>query len=348
MSDEQDLNAQRTRMMEIWHEYGHTYNVFVSEEQPFPDEWEPEVPEPDDKGHLSPQALKHWEQLFPTKEFLRQRYSDNHVLEGPSLDFDCLVPKFQRRMHYRVAEDEHGNPLHIPVQDRYEWYASALRIGIFRSQVGFRCRSILCERHWCKLHSKNRKELPVIDVFSLIDIFEGCGLAQAMSIVAKWFGVKLQSFESEGTGPVKGDRYAVPKKAIYELLGRFPNMRHQHVEAFIRDAAQLVRSCQLVPWHGRMFDEEQAFLSQKLIGNLFQIKSPAAKAYLWLLIQQEEAARNTRQLFEVTDSELAAALGVSLPTAGTYRRELANQGLIKVEEKKRGKNREITIKKVKY
>jgi hypothetical protein len=347
MSVEHDLNAQRTRMMEIWHEYGQTFNSFMPEEQPFPDEWEPEVPGTDDKGRLSPQALKHWDQLFPTKEFLRQRYAQHQILEGPSLWFDCLVPKFQRRMHYRVAEDEHGNPQHLRVQDAHEWYASALRIGIFRSQVGFSCRSMLCERRWCKLHRQYRPRIPV-DIYSLIDLFEGCGLSQAVSIVGTWFGVKLQSFETAGSGPVKGYRYAVPKEAIYELLGRFPNMRHQHVEDFIREALQLVRGCQLVPWHGRMFDEERAFLSQKLIGNLFRIKSPAAKAYLWLLIVQEERARNTREPFGVTDSELAGALGVSLPTVGTYRRELANQGLVKVEEKKRGKNREITIRKVKY
>lgn len=221
MSDEQHLNAHRTRMVEIWHEYGQTFNSFVPQEQPFPDEWEPEVPETDDKGRLGPQALKHWEQLFPTKELLHQRYADFHILEGPSLDFDCIVPKFQRRMHYRVAEDKHGNPLHMPVQDRYEWYASALRIGIFRSQVGFSCRSMLCERHWCKLHRQYPQRIPV-DIYSLIDLFEACGLAQAVSIVAKWFGVKLQPFESAGAGPVKGYRYAVPKAAIYDLLGRYP------------------------------------------------------------------------------------------------------------------------------
>jgi hypothetical protein len=347
MNDEQDLNAQRTRMMEIWHEYGKTFNSFVPEEQPFPEEWEPALAGPDDKERLSPQVLKHWEQLFPTKEFLRQRYADHHILEGPSLDFDCLVPKFQRRMHYRVAQDEHGNPLHIPVQDRYEWYASALRIGIFRSQVGFSCRSMLCERRWCKLHMEYRPRIPV-DIYSLVDLFEACGLAQAVSIVGKWFGVNLQAFETAGTGPVKGYRYAVPKQALYELLTRYPNMRHQHVEAFIREATQLIRSCHLVPWHGRMFEEDRAFLSQKLIGNLFRIKGPAAKAYLWLLIVQEERARNTREPFGVTDSQMVSALGVSLPTAGTYRRELANQGLVKVEEKERGKNREITIRKVKY
>jgi hypothetical protein len=54
--DKEDLNAQRNRTMQIWHEYGKTYNVFVPAEQPFPDEWEPEVPEPDDKGRLSPMA----------------------------------------------------------------------------------------------------------------------------------------------------------------------------------------------------------------------------------------------------------------------------------------------------
>jgi hypothetical protein len=36
MSDEQDLNAQRTRMMKIWHEYGKTYDLFVPKEQPDP------------------------------------------------------------------------------------------------------------------------------------------------------------------------------------------------------------------------------------------------------------------------------------------------------------------------
>jgi hypothetical protein len=80
MSDEEDLNAQRNRMMEIWHEYGQTFNSFVPEEQPYPEEWEPELPGSDDKGRLSPQVLKHWEQLFPTKEFVRQRYEQRRTL----------------------------------------------------------------------------------------------------------------------------------------------------------------------------------------------------------------------------------------------------------------------------
>jgi hypothetical protein len=242
MSDEKDLNTERTRIMEIWDEYGRTFNAFVPEEQPYPDEWEAHVPGPDAKGRLCPQVLKHWEQLFPTKPFLRERYAEHHILEGPTLWFDCLVTKFQKRMKFRVAQDQHGNPLHIPVRDGHEWYDSALRIGIFRSQVGFSCRSMLCERRWCKLHQQYRPRIPV-DIYSLVDIFEGCGLAQAVSIVGKWFGVKLQPFESAGAGPVKGYRYAVPKQALHDLLARYPNMRHQHVEAFIREAAGLVRGC---------------------------------------------------------------------------------------------------------
>ena len=347
MSYEQDLNAQRSRMMEIWHEYGRTFNSFVPEEQPFPDEWEIEVPGADDKGRLSPQALKHWEQIFPTKEFLRHRYAEHHILEGPPLRFDCLVLKFQRRMHYRVVQDEHGNAQHVPVQDTHEWYDSALRIGIFRSQVGFSCRSMLCERRWCKLHQKYPGRIPV-DIYSLIDLFEACGLAQALSIAARGFGVKLQAFESGGGVPVKGYRYAVPKQAIYDLLDRYPNMRHQHVDAFIREAAQLIRSCPLVPWHGRMFDEERAFLSKKLIGNLYRIKSPAAKAYLWLLIQQEEAARNTKEAFGITDAALAEALGVSKTTAATYREQLQELGFVTTGVEKVGKIRQIRVERVKY
>jgi hypothetical protein len=350
MSDEQDLNARRTQLLKLWHEYGKAFNVFVPEEQPFPEEWELDLPGSDEKGRLSPQVLKHWEQLFPTKEFLRVRYAQYQILKGPSLWFDCLVRKFQMQMRYRVVEDEYGNPVHLPVRDISEWYDSALRIGLFRSEVGFSCRSSLCERRWCKLNLKRPKQprMHWVDIYSLIDIFETCGLAQAVSIVAKGFGVKLQAFESAGTAPVKGYRYAVPKKEVYELLNRYPNMRHQHVKDFIREAVQLVRGCELVPWHGRMFDQERAFFSQKLIGNLYRIKNPAAKAYLWLLIQQEETARNTKEVFGVTDAELGEALGVSKTTAAKYREQLQELGLLKMEIEKVGKIGQITVRKVNY
>lgn len=81
--------------MEIWHEYGQTFTTFAPEEQPYPDEWEPVPPGTDDKGRLNPQALKHREELVPTKEFLHHSYAEHHILEGPSPRFDGSVPKFQ-------------------------------------------------------------------------------------------------------------------------------------------------------------------------------------------------------------------------------------------------------------
>lgn len=78
-----------------WHAYGEQFSVFVRAQQPAPSIWEPEVPEFDGKGRVNPHHLKHWKFFARTKELLRQRYGKFHVLEGPTLLFDCLVRKFQ-------------------------------------------------------------------------------------------------------------------------------------------------------------------------------------------------------------------------------------------------------------
>jgi hypothetical protein len=335
-------------LLRAWHEYGKTFSAFVPEEQPFPEIWEPEIPEPDDKGRLHIQAPKHWQYLFPTRDFLRDRYAQFHILEGPSLQFDCLVPKFQKRMYYRVVEDQHGDPVHIPVKDTHEWYDSALRIGIFQWQVGFSCRSVLCQRKWCKLNLDNPQRMNRIDIYDLIDLFKACGLGQSMSIVSKWFGVKLQPPDSKGTAQVQGYRYSVSKQAFYELLSRYRDMRHQHVESFIKETVKLIKGSQVVPWHRRKFDTDYAFLSLKVVGNLYRIKSPAAKAYLWLLIQQEETSRNTGTKFSATDAELGQGVGVSKTTAAKYREQLQALGLLKAQAEKVGKVVEIRIKSAKY
>lgn len=67
MSDKRDRNAQRTRMMEIRHEYGQTFTTSVPEEQPFPDEWEPVLPGPDEKGRLIP--IRFCKGDFPTSGY---------------------------------------------------------------------------------------------------------------------------------------------------------------------------------------------------------------------------------------------------------------------------------------
>jgi hypothetical protein len=125
-------------------------------------------------------------------------------------------------------------------------------------------------------------------------------------------------------------------------------MRPQHVEAFVRKAKDLIESSPLVSWHQRLFEKDRAFLSRKVVGNLYRIKGRAMKAYLWLLIQQEELARNSSPKFRVSDADLMRGLGITRSTAKTYREQLSALGLILVEAKKTGKKREVAITKVKY
>lgn len=349
MKSGKDVNAERKRLVELWHRYGEAFTVFVPEQQPAPEIWDPALPGRDDNGRLDPQALKHWRYLFPTKEFLRQRYAKHHVLEGPSLHFDCLVPKFQAPMRQVWGEDQYGNLAAFEVQDSPEWYAGAIRIGIFGGEVGFSCRSQSCERHWCILHKANPKRINPVDIYSLIQLFEGCSTTTVLSAVAKGFGEKLGHFETKGTGSSsKIIRYAVPKRAVYDLIARYRNVRHQHVAALLKEAEDLIKGCSTVEWHGRLFDDDVAYLSRKVVGNIRRINGAAVKAYLWLLIRQEEAARNTKAEFRVSDAELAHALGVSRPTAKTYREELARLGLVDYEKIGTGKRHVVAIKRVKY
>ena len=241
--DKKDLDAERDWLAEAWHEYAREFGVFVPEQQPAPEVWEPELPPPDEKGRLDPQVLKHWEQLFPTKNFLRERYAQYKILEGPSLDFDCLVPKFHDRITHKWVEDAYGNPDPIPVEDKHEWYDGALRIGVFQWQVGFSCRSRTCERIWCLLHRKNPKAHQPNGHLWLVALFEGISLAKAKDEVAKWFNVKLGPLKSKGVRDTSLPRRRVLKKDIYDLLGRYPHMSRQHVKPFVEEAQQLIKGC---------------------------------------------------------------------------------------------------------
>ena len=87
--DEDPEQDKRAQLLTLWHEYGGAYNVFVLEEQPDPHDWDRELPKPDDKSTLDPQALKHWRYFENTRNFLRQRYADYGIPTGPALNFDC-------------------------------------------------------------------------------------------------------------------------------------------------------------------------------------------------------------------------------------------------------------------
>jgi hypothetical protein len=150
---------------------GLRFSVFVPAHQPKPDTWDPDVEEFDEKGRVNAHYLKHWKFFVRTKEFLRERYSKYRVLESPSLFFDCLVLKFQNPMHYVRIEGEAG-PDFFPVNDTQEWYERAIRMGIFDWQVGFSCRSVLCQRGWCPMHRGNPNRINPVDIYGLLTVFE--------------------------------------------------------------------------------------------------------------------------------------------------------------------------------
>ena len=78
--------------------------------------------------------------------------------------------------------------------------------------------------------------------------------------------------------------------------------------------------------------------------NLHKIRGSALKAYLWLLIRQEELARNTKGPgLEVSDSELAAGLDISKRTACDYREKLVKLRLVEATKVKGSKIGEIAI-----
>ncbi len=349
MDDPKDTTLDRDEFVKAWHEYGLRFSVFVPDHQPKPDTWEPEVEQFDEKGRVNPHYLKHWKFLPRTKEFLRERYAKYGILQGPTLFFDCLVREFQKRMHYLRVERESG-PDFFPVNDTKAWYEKAIRMGIFDWQVGFSCRSVLCERAWCPMHRGHHPHwINHVDIYGLITVFERIPAATAKTQVGKWFGMKLGELESSGARTSERLRRKVSKKEFYDLMKEYENVRVHQVRELVRRLHALITRSPLVEWHRRQFDEDSAFLSDQAAGNLYKIDGPAVKAYVWLLIRQEELARNTRGSgLSVSDSELGDAVRVSKPTAQSYRKTLEKLKLIQTLKSKRGKIEEIRIVRVRY
>jgi len=349
MDDPKDRDEKLNKLAKAWHDYGAQFSVFVPEQQPAPTKWEPDVEEFDEKSRVNPHHLKHWKFFAQTKDFLRTRYAKYHILEGPSLRFDCLIREFQPRIFNKSYQDQDGNPVFHEVNDCREWYERVVRMDIFEWQVGFKCRSNLCERDWCLLHRRNAKKIVPVDIYSLIATFEGISVAAAKTQAGEWFGMRLGDFESKGIRPSTRLRRKVPKKDIREALARHKIVRAQHVNALVAELAGIIQRSELVEWHRRMFDADYAFLKDRAAANLFKIKSPAVKAYVWLLMCQEELARNTKGPgLEVSDSELAKGIGVTKTTAQNYRALLVKLKLIEVPPKKGSKTNEVAITKVKY
>lgn len=115
---------KRSGLLRLRHEYGKTFNVFLPSEQPDPHNWDRPLTAPDNSGTIDPQALKHWRYFERTRGFLRQRYSEHGIPAGPTLVFDCLVPKFQKPLDIPPETRKQCN---LPLKgDPPEWYTEEL------------------------------------------------------------------------------------------------------------------------------------------------------------------------------------------------------------------------------
>jgi hypothetical protein len=109
MDDPESRDEERNKLIQAWHAYGAEFSVFVPEQQPSPSTWEPDVAEFDEKGRVNPHYLKHWKFFAQTRDFLKERYAKYHILETPSLFFDCPIQKFRPRIFNKSYQDEHSN-----------------------------------------------------------------------------------------------------------------------------------------------------------------------------------------------------------------------------------------------
>ncbi len=326
----QDQNSTRNWMVELWHDYGARFDVFVPQEQPAPQIWEPIMQEPDKNGSSDPQIIKHWRMLDLTKRFLAERYSSFKILNSPSLRFNCLVPEFHNPVPIDPLERQrYGWPEKI---DPAVWYENSIRMGIFYWQVGFSCASWGCRRWRCKMHRRNPKRKNPVDIYSLIALFEEFSTARALTEVQKWFGGKLGSFHYAGIEKNRRPRYAVPKGLLMDLIKPSKAIRHQHVDALIQEAADLIRLSPIVDWHPRLFSGECVYLSRKIIKEvtLYEIKSPAIRLYLWLLVRQEEEASHNRFELKLTIQDVSKALDADRGTVVRYRDRLQELGLLEI------------------
>ena len=179
--------------------------------------------------------------------------------KAPPCSSTVWSAKFQPRMKYVRVESESG-PDFFEVKDTQDWYEKAIRMGIFDWQVGFSCRSVLCQRGWCPLHRGNPHRISPLDIYGLLTMFERIPATTAKTQVGKWFGMKLGELEATGAKTAKRHRRKVPKKAFYDLLKECPNMRTHQVKELSGRLHTLIMGSPSVEWHRRLFDEATRFV----------------------------------------------------------------------------------------
>jgi len=289
-----DLLERKKWMVKLWREdYGARFAVFDPEDQPAPeleswqpDMWEPHDPQPDDRGDFHPRVIRHVQWFERTKEFLQDRFG---LVIGPDLFFDCKAMTCQGSFSPEIAYEK----------ERI-WYILALRIGVFlfngKLGVGFSCRSLSCQRKRCPLNLRNINRLNRVDLYQLLQIFEGemaMPLARAVRDVSIWFGIPLHVFGEA--------HYAVPRLSVYRQIKRYQN----NIPKLIKNFSNLCKRSALVYFDMKPPSDDvyadHLFFPQPMItgGTLSKINSPAVVTYLYLWMLKMEQAQQNRFKFEL-------------------------------------------------
>ncbi len=262
-------------MLKLWREdYGARFSVFDPEDQPAPEleswqseMWEPYAPTPDDKGGFDPRVIRHVRWFERTKEFFQARYG---LVIGPDLFFDCKAMQCQGSLSVEIAHEK----------ERI-WYIRALRIGLFlfngKLGVGFSCRSLSCQRKRCPLNLRNINRLNRVDLYQLLQIFEGetaMPLARAVAEVSRWFGLPLHGFGQA--------HCAVPKQSVYRQIERY----QKNIPGLIKNFSNRCKRSPLVYFESKPPGDEVykdcCYFPEAIItgGTLSKINSPAVVTYL--------------------------------------------------------------------
>jgi hypothetical protein len=330
MAIPEDPLERRKWMLKLWREdYGARFSVFDSEDQPAPElvswkseMWEPYDPNPDKEGNYDPVTIKHIRWFEETKRLLTDRYQ---IIIGPDLFFDCKAMQCQGRFSEGIASNK----------ERF-WYIRALRIGVFlfdgKLGVGFSCRSLGCERKRCSLNHENENRLNRVDLYQLLQIFEGekaMPSARAVEEISTWFGMPLRGIFGEA-------HYAVPKDTVYRQIRRY----QRNISALIRNFSNLCKRSRLVYFDLKPPGDEAYrdvfFFPEAMImaEALDKISSPTFITYLYLwMLKMEQVSQNQFKFKLPTISEMENDMDfrgfkISRRTIGRHIEQLKTQGVL--------------------
>ena len=175
----------------------------------------------------------------------------------------------------------------------------ALRIGTFlfngKLGVGFSCRSRGCQRKRCPLNLKSINRLNRVDLYQLLQIFEGeatMPLSRAVSEVSQGFGLPLHGFGQA--------HYAVPKQSVYRQFKHYK----KNIPGIIKNFSNLCKRSPLVYFDIKppsdVLLRDHFFFPQEIITEdiLAKVNSPAIVTYIYFWMLKTEQALQNQFKFE--------------------------------------------------